>query len=375
MAIELLWVLIPWGLGFVLLGRMRPCPAPENAPSSQTTANPVRVSVIVPARDERHRIGPLLASLAAQDDPSLETIVVDDGSTDGTAELARHWGAETLQLSGPPVGWLGKPYACWVGAQHASGDLLVFLDADTSLEPGGLARIAATQARYGGLISVLPYHRMVKAYERLSAFLLLIAVAGTRSFTLAGDHIRPSGSFGPCMACSREDYFRTGGHELVRSEVLDDVMLARRMARQGMRIHNFLGRGTIAFRMYPRGLREVADGWTKTYGRGATRADPAALIVTLGWMWGAVGVIDVVRRWPVDGLTDHVVAPLIGCLLFALQIWWFLSRLGNYGAVTAFTYPASLAVFFGVLMRSLFATLVRRRVCWKGRSIPVGSAS
>jgi 4,4'-diaponeurosporenoate glycosyltransferase len=373
MNIELLWVLIPWGLGFVLLGRMRPCP-PLETQLPRASADPERVSVIVPARNERHRITPLLASLAAQDDPDLEIVVVDDGSTDGTAELARAWGAKTIEVSGPPTGWLGKPYACWVGAQHASGDLLVFLDADTALERGGLARIAATHARRGGLVSVLPYHRMVGAYERLSAFLLLVAVAGTRSFTLAGEAIRPSGGFGPCMACSREDYFRTGGHELVRGEVLDDVMLAQEMARRGVPTHNFVGRGTIAFRMYPEGLRDLANGWTKTFGRGATRADPASLILILGWMWGVAGALDVVRLWPAEGLSEHVVAALIGCLLFTLQIWWFLSRLGNYGPVTAFTYPISLVFFIGVLVRSLFLTLVRRRVRWKGRSIPVGSS-
>jgi 4,4'-diaponeurosporenoate glycosyltransferase len=368
---ELVWVLIPWCLGFVLLGRMRPCPALDTS-ALRAAADRVRVSVIIPARNERHRITPLLASLAAQDYPNVEMILVDDGSTDGTAELARGWGATVVEVSAPPTGWLGKPYACWVGAAHASGELLVFLDADTALEPGGLARIAATYARRGGLVSVLPYHRMVEAYERLSAFLLLIAVAGTRSFTLAGEWVRPSGSFGPCMACSRADYFRTGGHELVRGEVLDDVMLGRAMARRGVPSHNFVGRGTIAFRMYPGGLRDLADGWTKTYGRGATRVDLPSLILTLGWMWGAVGVVDVVRRWPVEGLTDHVVAPLIGCVLFALQIWWFLSRLGNYGPVTAFTYPASVVVFLGVLLRSLYLTLVRRQVRWKGRSILVG---
>ena len=334
----------------------------------------VRISVIIPARNERHRITPLLASLATQDYPDVEILVVDDGSTDGTGEHARGWGAEILHVSAPPSGWLGKPYACWVGAQHARGDLLVFLDADTALEPGGLARIAATHARRGGLVSVLPYHRMVRAYERLSAFLLLIAVAGTRSFTLAGERVRPSGSFGPCMACSREEYFRTGGHELVRGEVLDDVMLGREMARRGVPLHNFVGRGTISFRMYPGGLRDLADGWTKTYGRGATQVDPPSLILTLAWMWGAVGVVDVVRRWPVEGLTDHVLAPLIGCVLFALQIWWFLSRLGNYGPVTALTYPVSVVVFLGVLVRSLYHTVVRRRVSWKGRSILVGSS-
>lgn len=367
MPIELLWLLLPWSLAFVFLGRLRPCPPIPDQPDS------VRVSVIVPARNEQARLPPLLASFQTQDYPNYELIVVDDNSTDATAALARAAGATTLSLTDLAEGWLGKPHACWVGAQQASGDLLVFLDADTELEPGGLRRILATHARFGGLVSVQPYHRMVKAYERLSAFFFIIMMGSIRSFTLAGDALKPNGSFGPCMVCSREDYFRTGGHRLVRTEIIDDVALGREMNRLGVQSHNFIGQGTIAFRMYPGGLRDLADGWTKNFAQGAMTTGPLMLLLIVCWVSGSVAVLDAVRGWPTDGLSNWVAAGLIAYCAYAVQLWWLLRRLGNYTLVTALTYPLSLLLFVAVFVRSLYRTLVRNSVRWKGRSIPVRS--
>lgn len=367
----LLWLLLPWSFAFVFLGRLRACPPTPDRPDA--VSDSIRVSVIVPARNEEERLPPLLASLKAQDYPNYELIVVDDNSTDATAALARAAGATTLTLDDLAEGWLGKPHACWVGAVQASGDLLVFLDADTELEPGGLRRILATHRRFGGLVSIQPYHLMVKAYERLSAFFFIIMMGSIRSFTLAGATLKPNGSFGPCMVCSREDYFRTGGHRLVRAEIIDDVALGREMSRLGVPLHNFIGQGTIRFRMYPHGLRDLVDGWTKNFGQGAMTTDPWMLLLTTGWIAGCVSVLDAVRGWPADGLSNWVVAGLIAYCAYAAQLWWLLRRLGNYGLVTALTYPLSLLVFVAVFVRSLYLTLVRNSVRWKGRSIPVRS--
>ncbi|WP_295389731.1 glycosyltransferase [uncultured Thiodictyon sp.] len=362
---ELLWLLLPWTLAFVFLGRLRPCP-----PLPRQCATP-RVSLIVPARNEEARLPPLLASLRVQDYTDFELIVVDDDSTDGTAALARAAAATVLTLTELTDGWLGKPRACWLGAHRASGELFVFLDADTALEPTGLSRIVATYARYGGLVSIQPYHRMHKAYERLSAFFFISMMGSIRSFTLAGEAIASKGSFGPCIVCSREDYFRTGGHQLVRAEVVDDVALAREMGSRGCRAHNFIGEGVISLRMYPHGLRDLFDGWTKNLAHGAMHTDPLMLLMMVAWVAGAVTGLNAINHWPAHGVCNWVVAGLVAYVAYAAQIWWLLRRLGNYGVATAVTYPLSLLFFFTVLLRSLYLTLVRNSVRWKGRSIPV----
>ncbi|EXJ14067.1 glycosyltransferase [Imhoffiella purpurea] len=362
---HLLWLLLPWSLAFVFLGRMRLCP-----PVSSDVA-PVRVSVVVPARNEFHRLSPLLDSMSRQEYPDCELIVVDDNSTDGTAGLARSAGATVISVTELEHGWLGKPHACWVGAQRASGDLLVFLDADTELEPGGLKRIVATHARHGGLVSVQPYHRMKRPYERLSALFFIIMMGSIRSFTLAGDAVRPNGSFGPCMVCSREDYFRTGGHSLVRSEIIDDVALSREMGRRGIETHNFIGRGTISFRMYPHGLGDLIEGWTKNFARGAMHTDLLILVMMVAWISSSFATFDAARAFFFEDGSTWGIPGLIAYTAYVAQIWWLLRRLGNFGLTIALTYPVSLLFFTWVFVRSLYLTLVRNSVRWKGRVIPV----
>lgn len=367
---ELLWLLLPWSLAFVFLGRLRACP-PSTEPLPERTGEHPRVSIIVPARNEVERLPRLLESLRGQDLSDCELIVVDDNSTDGTAELAQAAGAITLRVEELAEGWLGKPHACWLGARAARGEVLMFLDADVELEPGGLQRILAAHARHGGLLSVQPYHSMERAYERLSAFFFLIMMGSIRSFTLAGDRLRANGSFGPCILCSREDYFRAGGHCLVRAEIIDDVALGLRMREQGLRLTNFIGEGSIRFRMYPHGIRDLADGWTKNLASGAMTTGPWMLLLITTWVAGAVATLDALRGWPVEGLSNWVVAGALAYLAYAAQLWWLLRRLGNFGLFTALSYPLSLAFFIAIFFRSLYRTLVRNSVRWKDRTIVV----
>jgi len=225
------------------------------------------------------------------------------------------------------------------------------------------------------LVSVQPYNRMTRAYERLSALFFIIMMGSIRSFTLAGDRVKPNGSFGPCIVCSRADYFRAGGHRLVRAEVIDDVALAREMGRRGVPAHNFIGDGTISFRMYAGGLRDLADGWTKNFARGAMTTDPWMLLMITAWISGSAAALDAFRGWPAHGLSSWVVAGAVAYAAYVAQLWWLLRRLGNFGLISALAYPIALAFFVAIFLRSLYLTLVRNSVRWKDRWIPVRSPS
>jgi 4,4'-diaponeurosporenoate glycosyltransferase len=101
--------------------------------------------------------------------------------------------------------------------------------------------------------------------------------------------------------------------------------------------------------------------------------DPWMLLMITGWISGSVAVLDAARGLPTDGLSNWVVAGLMGYFAYVLQIRWLLRKLGNFGLGTALTYPLSLAFFISIFLRSLYFTLVRNSVRWKGRSIPVRS--
>ncbi|WP_068773891.1 glycosyltransferase family 2 protein [Paenibacillus sp. FJAT-26967] len=383
-----------WGLEGVSPHGEGPRVEPAAACLPAHTYGPPRVSVIVPARNEERRIGPLLASLRAQTLPPDEVIVVDDSSTDGTARLARESGAAVVSPGALPPGWLGKPWACHRGAQASGGSVLIFLDADTRLEPDGVERLLAEQALCGGLLAVQPYHEVKRPYEQLSAFFNLIVPASTAAFTPWGDRIAPQASFGPCIVCSRDDYTAAGGHEAVRGEVLENLALGRRFRRLGLPIVCRTGRGTLSFRMYPEGLRALAEGWSKSFAKGARTTSLPVLIGVVLWLSGCASAATVLLEaaasvlpfWigtesyshnPAGGGSTSALSR--GVLLFtaavysafAGQLWILLRRTGSFHSLTALLYPIPLAFFFILFSWSAVQTFGRRKVFWKGREITV----
>ena len=130
-----------------VLGRPRFVPAPESPPDTT-------VSIIIPARNEEDNIGALLASIASDNPHPHEIIVVDDASTDRTAAIARDLGATVVSPPTLPDDWKGKPWACHHGAAAATGDWLLFLDADTRLAPAGLDKIHGLTTHPGHVHSV-----------------------------------------------------------------------------------------------------------------------------------------------------------------------------------------------------------------------------
>jgi 4,4'-diaponeurosporenoate glycosyltransferase len=344
-----------WALGWLLLWRV---PTPDGALAA---GGRPAVSVVVPARDEASNLGALLASLVPQLRAGDELVVVDDHSSDATAAVAAAGGARVVEAPPLPEGWAGKQWACHTGALLAGTGVLVLLDADTRLEPGGLDRIAALGDR-PGLTSLQPYHLVPRAAERLAALFNVVAMMGTGAFTVAGRRVAPRAAFGPCLATPVADYRAVGGHAAGRASVLDDVALAAAYRAGGLPVRVLGGRGTIAFRMYPSGLSQLVDGFTKNLASAAGAIPPALTLAVSGWLAACAAPAVLATRVPA------VVA--VACYLaVALQLHAHLRRLGSFGPVVALAYPVALAVFVAVCARSLVLTAGRGRVTWKGRSL------
>jgi 4,4'-diaponeurosporenoate glycosyltransferase len=371
---------VAWLAGWSLywrLPQLAGAPVSDADAASAPGAGP-SVSVVIPARNEADQLPTLLGALAAQRCPADEVIVVDDDSDDGTAAVARRSGATVVESGPLPPGWTGKCRACWQGAHAARGELLVFLDADTDPGPELMRRVVAARARAGGVLSVAPYHRMQRPYERLSAFFNIVTKMGTGvSSVWAHTRARATGAFGPCLVCRRDDYLAVGGHEAIRAEVLEDAALAEQFRSAGLPVRCLGGRGAIDFRMYPAGVGQLVEGWSKNIATGAGIIPVVRLLLVAAWITAGLVVGYDAGRGLVT-LAAGEPGPAIATWLlygaFAAQLGVMLRPLGNFGPLTAALFPIPGLAFVVIFARSLVLTAVRGQVRWKGRSIPVRGA-
>jgi 4,4'-diaponeurosporenoate glycosyltransferase len=356
--------LVLWVLGFFLLFRIYSCRASVN----RNTHNP-SVSVIIPARNEEHTLPNLLDSLSGQLSSEDEVIVVDDHSEDRTKAVAERSAVKVLESLPTPEGWLGKTWACYQGAKMASREILVFLDADTVLEKNGLKNIIETYVEKDGVLSIQPYHRMRNLYEQLSAFFNIVMMAGIGAFTVLGSRIKPIGLFGQVVVMERQYYLDSGGHDKVKGELLEDLALGSALQKKGVEVHCMGGKSTVSFRMYPNGIRELINGWSKGFAMGAAKTSTPLLILIVFWIAGSIGT----TRGLIEAIvaTNNVQIALCGSLyiLYAVQIYWMLVRIGNFKFYTALFYPIPMAFFVVVFTYSFVRIFLVRSVKWKGREI------
>jgi hypothetical protein len=232
-----------------------------------------RVAVLLPVRDEAQRVEPCLRSLLGQTGLRDATVtVLDDGSTDGTADVVRRVAGSDPRVrlvTGAPLpdGWWGKPWAC---AQLADtvpdADVLVFVDADVVLAPRAVASAVAL-LRWAGLDLVSPYPRQVagSAAERLVQPLLQWSWLTTLPLRVAERSPRPSlaAANGQLLVVDAGAYRRSGGHRAVRAEMLEDIGLLRAVKRSGGRGTVVDGTALATCRMYD-GWADLRDGYAKS---------------------------------------------------------------------------------------------------------------
>jgi len=356
--------LVFWVPAFLLLFRISSC----RVLTYRNIHNP-SVSVIIPARNEEHTLPNLLDSLAGQLSSEVEVIVVDDHSEDRTKAVAEKSAVKVLESLPKPEGWLGKAWACYQGAGIASGEILVFLDADTVLEKNGLKNIIEAYVERDGVLSIQPYHKMRNLYEQLSAFFSIVMMAGIGAFTILGSRIKPIGIFGQAVVMKRQHYLDFGGHDKVKGEILEDLAFGSELQKKGVEVYCLGGKSTISFRMYPNGIRELINGWSKGFAMGAAKTPLPLLIPIIAWISGSLGttrgLIEVIVA------TNNVQIAIWGSLyiLYAAQIYWILVRIGNFKFYTALFYPIPMAFFVVVFIYSFVRIFLFRSVKWKGREI------
>lgn len=353
-----------WLGGWAMFLRFRFVPVVADA-----AANPgVKISVIIPARNEEENLSRLLPSLARQVSIPHEIIVVDDHSADRTGELAVEHGATLITGKPLPQEWHGKPWACQQGADAATGDWLLFLDADTEVEPGGLLRIGALAAHGEAVHSICPHHRVRELYEELSAFFNVIMLLGMNAFTARGDTAPGVGLFGQAMFLSRRHYDAIGGHREVKREVLENFHLSRHFSNAGIPCRCYLGKGTLSMRMFPGGYRGLVSGWSKGFVSGADNTPRSAMAGISVWLSGLIMITIALTFLPLAGNEARLgIAALY--LLGVFQCLFVFKHAGNFRILNAVLFPVALFFYQAVFFQALRRRKTGGKIQWKGRDV------
>lgn len=361
---------------------------------------PALVSVIIPARNEERNIERCLSSIVASTWPLLEVIVVDDHSTDNTAQLARrvaqrasiaseagvlvdprrpmapmHRHVKVIAAPPLPAGWFGKQWACHTGVQAARGTIVLFTDADTKHGPELLARsIAAMKDRKSSLLTVIGHQELVSFWEKVvqpTVFALLHSRFGGLESINRAKRAKNKIANGQFMLFPRDTYEQVGGHAAVRDHVAEDLMLAHKVTEMGGAMHALFALEHFSTRMYTT-LGEIRRGWGKNVYAGGRDTFPRGPLMALIFR----------LTLPVSPLVPlaPIIAALLGWLgvlgneavVFAaitapvnLGFWMAIYRYSGLHPLWGFMYPLGSLVFTWICAEAAWKGL---RVTWKDRT-------
>jgi glycosyltransferase involved in cell wall biosynthesis len=332
------------------------------------------VSAIIPARNEEASIARAVESVAAQPEVD-EVIVVDDGSTDGTAailaELAARLPKLSLQPAGElPAGWVGKNHAAAAGAAAAKGEWLLFTDADTFHLPGATRRALADAAEHdAALVSYSPQQEMETWWERALIPFVFCQLARRYSYTRVNDSAQPDAAAnGQFLMIRRHAYDEIGGHAAIAGELLEDVQLARRVKEKGFKIYFTASSGVVKTRMY-RTFTAMWKGWTKNLYdllggdsksaiRELTRALIFPIIFTLLFLFSRNAMF---RDWRLC-LVVGAMALIVWHTLYGIELYRSRYQLSNI------KYLVPGVCLYSAALTSSWWKHKRGTVEWKGRT-------
>jgi len=335
----------------------------------------LRVSIIVPARDEQEHIADSLVRLLHLDYGNYEVIVVNDRSTDRTreciAEVAARAEAQgrlkVIHLTELPSGWLGKVHAMWIAAKQASGEWLLFTDADVLFRADSLSRaLFYAQSEQADHLVLFPRMIMRSPGERtMVAFFQTLFVFGHRPWKVADPQAKDHMGVGAFNLIRRPVYEALGTFRALRLEVLDDMKLGKLVKDGGFRQRNVFGHDLISLR-WVKGVLGMVNNLTKNFFALMSFEWPRAL--------GSALVLAYLNLLPFLGIwlaERWARLPYAVALVSLFAIYVGMSSRSDVPAYYFFLHPLGAAVFVYIMLSSMFLTLVRGGVVWRGTFYPL----
>jgi len=343
--------------------------------------NPPLVSVLVPARNEGENIYRCVSSLLKQDYLNLEIIVLDDNSMDDTAQIVKEMAKKDSRVrlvSGLPLkkGWMGKCWACQQLSAHASGDYFIFTDADTVHFNNTVSKAFASMLSSGlDAISVYPKQITVTFNERMTVPFINFAILTFMPLLLVkyAKSAFFSTGIGQFFMFKREAYEKMGGHESIKSEVLEDIHLSKQVKREGFKFMIFDGRQNIYCRMY-RNPGDLKEGFSKVI-YSAFNYNPFVEAVAMTafsalflfpFIFLPAGAM--IFGWPGFLITLNVIQVL---MIFIIKI--VLALRFKLRILDVFFMPVSICYMIYFAVNSFWQARYRKGISWKGRVYSINS--
>lgn len=340
------------------------------------------VSVLIPARNEEHRVlADCIRSILDQDYACFEIIAVDDRSTDATGVIleALAKGDSRLRViegEEPPAGWLGKTYAMHQAFSHARGEWILATDADMIFERSALrTAVAMTLEREADAMTLIPYFEAKSFWERVMiptyAWVLLVF---TVSYRVDNPKSRRAVGIGGFFLMRRAVLERAGGYEALKDEVLEDVRLAELIKHSGGSLLAEYAPSLLRTRMY-RNFEEMWECCTKNWFAGMNFSVPLAMwcvfsmyliavVPPLMALASAIGILSSVN-------TDlwRLFIPAVASWLMQVLILLIVSSRSGVNPSYALTAPLGLGLLYAMLFDSTIRITRGKGVRWKGRRI------
>lgn len=333
-------------------------------PTSWTQGTPVKLSVLIPARNEERQIELVIKSVLAQQNVLLELLVLDDHSTDATAKIAKaamqgDVRARLIEGKSLPEGWLGKSWACHQLAQEATGDWLLFIDADVQLAPDAATRaLNYVQNKKLDALSVFPFQEMRSFGERLTVPLMHQLLLSLLPLNFIRWFKQPSlaAANGQFLLLSAAVYRSQQPHEQVRNDIVEDIAIFRRLKLAGKRVMTLTDpTGTIRCRMY-HNLDEGVRGFSKNVLAGFGYSIPGLIVYLCltAYLWPVLWFWVPIRE---------LIALTAVILLSRVMI---LRTAGQPVLLNLLLHIPQLIVFHWIAWRSIYLKLTNTYE-WKGR--------
>lgn len=340
-------------------------------PDKNYLAYGLKVSILVPARNEEEKIQGCVESLLKQDYKNIEIIVLDDNSSDETFNLLKSFQDNRLKIiksdEEPPLGWMGKNWACYRLYIASSGDILIFVDADTYLSSDAVSTMVGTmQSNNLDFITGIPREEVYTFGEKitvpfmnfsvLSIFPVFLGLISKYFyFFLFGN--------GQYMMFKRESYEKIHGHESVKGEVVEDIALSKEAKKNGLKVGIFNLSGLVSCRMY-KNFKEAFFGFSKSY----TALFDFRLIPSL-FVWAWMIVITIFPIFNAILSKDSSIRFFsIASIFVTLLVWMITSIKFNLPKIILILSPLITLVNSLIGFVSMFLLLTGRSL-WKGRVV------